>query len=497
MKDKDTLKIVIVGHVDHGKSTLIGRIFHDTGAIHSSRVAEIEATCRRQGRPFELAYLMDALEEERDQNVTIDTAQSFFSTEKRRYVLIDAPGHEEFLKNMVTGAANADAAVLLLDAVEGVREQTRRHAHLLSLLGIGRVMVAVNKLDAVGYSEIRHRELERDIRTCLLGMGIKPSDVIPVSAREGENVAARTGKTPWYGGKTVLEALDAMEPVAGTEELPLRFPVQDVYKVDGRRIYVGRVETGTLKPGDEVVFMPSGRRTKVATLEKWGLNSPETALAGESAGVTFTDEIFVERGEILSEASTPATAAARLTASLFWLAKKPFQLGRKYVLKLGTAEVECSAREIRDRTDAATLGILEENATELLPAESAVVVFDLKNPIAADLHGRFPNTGRFVVEDGFIIGGGGIILDIEATKETAMIVEIYDEADLTANVGTFELAPSPGLFQRLERGESISVKLGSSGQIESVADFAFRHHLDFVFKRRGNSINLTLFKQAA
>lgn len=497
MNRQGTLKIVIVGHVDHGKSTLIGRIFHDTGAIHSSRVAEIEATCLRQGRPFELAYLMDALEEEREQNVTIDTAQSFFSTEKRRYVLIDAPGHEEFLKNMVTGAASADAAVLLLDAVEGVREQTRRHAHLLSLLGISRVVVAINKLDAVDYSETRYQTLDRDIREYLGSMGIVPSEVIPISAREGENVAARGGKTPWYAGRTVLEALDALDEVSGQSELPLRLPVQDVYKVGDRRVYVGRIETGTLKPGAEVVFSPSGRRTRVATIEKWGQSSPVSAMAGESVGVTFADEIFVERGEIISGEENAASAATRLSTSFFWLSKKPFLLGRQYVIKLGTAEVECVAREIRERTDASTLGVLEENASELRAAESAIVVFDLKRPLAADLHNDFANTGRFVIEDGFIISGGGIVREIEKAREAAAIFEVDDETDLSGSASAVELVPSAGLLERLDGGGSVRVKLGSPGQVENVADFAFRHHLDFVFTRQGNSINLTLYKRAA
>lgn len=497
MNASDTLKIVIVGHVDHGKSTLIGRIFHDTGAIHPSRVADIEATCRRQGRPFELAYLMDALEEEREQNVTIDTAQSFFATEKRRYVLIDAPGHEEFLKNMVTGAASADAAVLLLDAVEGVREQTYRHAHLLSLLGIKRVVVTVNKLDAVDYSRERHAELEEAIRHHLATLGIEPAHVIPISAREGENVAARIGKTPWYEGKTVLEALDSLENVASLDEQSLRFTVQDVYKVGTRRIYAGRVESGTVRPGDEVVFSPSGRRARVASVEKWGKPAPQTASAGESIGLTFTEEIFVERGEILSSAGEPVPAATRLTASLFWLARKPLVVGGVYVLKLGTAEVECLVREIRDRTDAATLGVLEESGSTLEAAESAVVRFDLRKPLAADLHESHAITGRFVVEDGFIISGGGIIREIETAGENAEVVEVAEEADISTRVGAVALVPSAGLLENLDNGGSAVIKLGSATQVESVADFAFRHHLDFTFSRRGNAINLKLFKAAA
>src|SRR5512136_63843 len=208
MNQSETLKIVIVGHVDHGKSTLIGRLFYDTGSIPEVRYQEIEATCRAQGRDFEYAYLMDALEEERDQNITIDTASTFFRTAKRPYVIIDAPGHKQFLKNMITGASSADAAILLVD---GVREQTKRHAYVLSLLGIRQVVVTVNKLDMVGYERKVFHAVENDIRAFLHSVGIVPSHVIPVSAREGENMANRLGRTPWYTGLTVLEALDTFE----------------------------------------------------------------------------------------------------------------------------------------------------------------------------------------------------------------------------------------------------------------------------------------------
>jgi len=286
MTQSDTLKIVIVGHVDHGKSTLIGRLFYDTGSIPEVRYQEIAATCKSQGREFEFAYLMDALEEERDQNITIDTASTFFRTAKRPYVIIDAPGHKQFLKNMITGASSADAAILLVDGAEGVREQTKRHAYVLSLLGIRQVVVTVNKLDMVDYDRKLFRQVENDIRSFLHSVGIVPSHVIPVSAREGENMAKRQGHTPWYGGPTVLEALDTFENIHADRTLPLRLPVQDVYTWDGRRIYVGRVESGEIRKGDEVVFLPSGKITKVKTVEKWHMPDLYSAGAGESIGIT-------------------------------------------------------------------------------------------------------------------------------------------------------------------------------------------------------------------
>jgi sulfate adenylyltransferase subunit 1 len=342
----DTLKIVIVGHVDHGKSTLIGRLFFDTGSIPEVRYREIEATCKAQGCEFEFAYLMDALEEERDQNITIDTASTFFKTAKRSYVIIDAPGHKQFLKNMITGAASADAAILLVDGVEGVREQTRRHAYVLSLLGIRQVIVVVNKLDIVGYDRTTFHTVENDIRAFLHAVGIVPSFVIPVSAREGENMAVRQGHTPWYSGPTVLEALDTFNDTAVDEELPLRLPVQDVYKWDGRRIYAGRVEAGTVRPGDAVVFQPSGKRTRIKTVEKWQEPFLPLARAGECVGITTEDELFVERGEVIAPAGQPPARAREIRASVFWLADTPFLAGKTYTLKLATAEVEATVSSI-------------------------------------------------------------------------------------------------------------------------------------------------------
>ncbi len=314
----ETLRIVIVGHVDHGKSTLIGRLFYDTGSIPEIRQKEIEATCRAQGRDFEFAYLMDALEEERDQNITIDTTSTFFKTAGRTYVIIDAPGHKQFLKNMITGASSADAAILLVDGAEGVREQTKRHAYVLSLLGVRQVVVAVNKLDSTGYDRDVFQRVENAIVAFLHSLRIVPSYVIPISAREGENMVHRQGKTPWYQGPTILEALDTFENVRADKGLPLRLPVQDVYTWNGKRIYAGRVETGTIRRGDEVIFLPSGKITRIRSVEKWQEPDLTAASAGASIGVTTEDELFVERGEIIAHRSHAPVKTGELKTSIFW-----------------------------------------------------------------------------------------------------------------------------------------------------------------------------------
>ena len=233
------MKIVFVGHVDHGKSTLIGRIFYDTNSFPDGKVEQIKKACDAEGMEFEYSFLLDALLEEQEQNITIDTTQIQFRTGKRNYVIIDAPGHKEFLKNMITGAASADAAVLLIAANEGVREQSRRHGYLLSLLGIKQVIVAVNKMDLVGWSQEKFEALKSEYIEFLKQVGMEAKLFVPVSARNGDNVKDRSANTPWYSGPTILDALDHFQPPASARELPLRFPVQDVYRFDDRRIIAG------------------------------------------------------------------------------------------------------------------------------------------------------------------------------------------------------------------------------------------------------------------
>src|SRR6202011_3337406 len=238
------LRIVIVGHVDHGKSTLVGRLLHDTGSLPEGKFEQIQAICRRRGMPFEWAFLMDALQAERDQNITIDVSQIWFRSESRSYVIIDAPGHKEFLKNMVTGAASASAALLLIAANEGVQEQSKRHAYLLSMLGVDQVIVLINKMDLVDYSESIFLQIESEYRDFLGKLGIRPLKFIPIAAREGLNlIRPMAGVADWYSGQTILQALDELPASSSEENGPLRFAVQDVYRFDERRIVAGRVES--------------------------------------------------------------------------------------------------------------------------------------------------------------------------------------------------------------------------------------------------------------
>jgi bifunctional enzyme CysN/CysC len=274
------LSVVIVGHVDHGKSTLVGRLLHDRGALPPEKLAALRETSRRRGTEVvEWSFLTDALQAERDQGITIDISQVRFRSDAREYVLVDAPGHKEFLKNMITGAASADAAILVVDAAEGVSEQTRRHAYVLRLLGVPQTIVAVNKIDLVGHRREVFERVSADTADYLASIGLLAAALVPISARHGDGIAAPSANTSWYEGPTLLGALDALAPTPDRSNRPLRFPVQDVYKFDERRIVAGRIETGRLRVGDRLLFQPGDRTARIASIESWGAAGPTVAAA--------------------------------------------------------------------------------------------------------------------------------------------------------------------------------------------------------------------------
>jgi bifunctional enzyme CysN/CysC len=406
--EQQRLKIVFVGHVDHGKSTLIGRILHDTGSLPEGKISSIQKACTEEGMEFEYAFLLDALLEEQKQNVTIDTTQIPFRTTRRQYVIIDAPGHKEFLKNMITGASRADAAVLVIAANEGVREQSRRHAYLLSLLGVKQVIVVVNKMDLADFSEERFRSIEDEYRKFLGGLGLSGQVFIPASARQGDNVAKRsTSKMNWYRGPTLLDSLDELEDAVPPVHMPLRFCVQDVYRFDERRIIAGRVETGRLRVGESVVFSPANKSAVVATIEGWNSSPIEEAIAGDSIGITFAEQIFVERGYVASHQAQTPIETNRFHADLFWMAQKPFAAGMACALQLGTQDVKCQLVSIEQIMDSSTLETTSEQRTEIARNEVGRVTIQTRAPLVLDNHDRIPNLGRFVlVRDGVICGGG-------------------------------------------------------------------------------------------
>jgi bifunctional enzyme CysN/CysC len=428
------LRVVFVGHVDHGKSTLIGRILHDTDSLLEGKIDQIQKTCAAEGMEFEFAFLLDALLEEQKQNVTIDTTQIPFRTVRRRYAIIDAPGHKEFLKNMITGASGADAAILVIAATEGVREQSRRHAYLLSLLGIKKVIVVVNKMDLVNFSETRFQEIESEYAKFLVDLGLEARCFIPGSAKSGDNVARRGEKLKWYQGPTVLDALDALEMKRADIDLPLRFCVQDIYRFDGRRIITGRIETGTLRVGDQLVFSPANKSSVVASIERWNAPANGPAIAGDSIGITLSEQIFVERGYVASHENETPIETNRFHADLFWIVREPLRVGHFYNLRLATQEVKCQIVSIEEVIDSSTLETKIDKGEQLERNEIGRLTIQTRGPLVIDNHDRIPNLGRFViVDDGQICGGGtifgGVYTDRQVTKSKNIF---WSEGKITA-----------------------------------------------------------------
>jgi bifunctional enzyme CysN/CysC len=410
---RQQVRIVIVGHVDHGKSTLVGRLLHETGSLPEGKLEMLQAVSARRGMPFEWSFLLDALQTERDQGITIDTTQIRFRTRSRDVVLIDAPGHAEFLRNMITGASQADGAVLIIDALEGVRDQTRRHGYLLHLLGVKQVAVVVNKMDRVEFSRERFQDISDEISSHLIGLGVTPSAVIPISARDGDGVAQRTPRIDWYGGPTVVEALDALEPARPPDALALRLPVQAIYKFDDRRIVAGRIESGHLSAGDEIVIMPSAKIAKIKTVESWPLTPVKgRQSAGRSVGITLDRELFIERGDVIAHTASAPRDTRRIRARIFWLHDKPLISGASILVRLGTKESRATVVAIEKAVDPGELASRETKAI----ARNHVGEIDiaLAQPFAADPYSDNPRTGRLVIEVNGRIAGGGLVLSVDA-----------------------------------------------------------------------------------
>ncbi|HUW17693.1 MAG TPA: GTP-binding protein [Sedimentisphaerales bacterium] len=404
----DVLSFVIVGHVDHGKSTLIGRLLYDTGSLPPDKIQEVRKASAGRGRETEFAYLLDHLEEEREQGITIDTTQVFFKTDSRRYVIIDAPGHVEFVKNMITGASQAEAAVLIIDVAEGIKEQTKRHSYMLSLLGLHQVVVVLNKMDLVGFSQERFDAVKKDAQQWLKSISIEPFFYIPISAINGDNIAAKSDKMTWYTGPSFLESLDSLKNAQPPQDKALIFPVQDVYKIDGDRIIAGRVEAGVLRANQLVKVLPSGQTTKVTSIQKFP-SRVELAVAGESIGITTEDPLFLDRGDVLCTPDAEPTLTDTFDATIFWMSKNEFKKNKKITIRCATQETTAKVERIDSRIDSSTLDILERDAGTLKNLEVGQVTIKTKAPLVIKSFNDVRELGRFVFVEGDNICAGGII----------------------------------------------------------------------------------------
>ena len=408
------MNVVIVGHVDHGKSTLIGRLLADTGSLPEGKLAAVEANCKRNSKPFEYAFLLDALKDEQSQGITIDTARSFFKSKKRDYIIIDAPGHIEFLKNMVTGAARAEAAILVIDAHEGIQENSKRHGYMMSFLGVKNITVCVNKMDLVNYSEEVFQNIKKEYTAFLNEIHLKLDNFIPVSAREGDNMIAPSHNMPWYKGDSALEALDRFAKAAPNYKRDLRFPVQDIYKFtaegDDLRIIAGRVESGTVRVGDKVTFLPSNKNSRITAIEGFNTAKQKEVSAGQSVGFALETQIYIYPGDIMCKTSERAPyVSLHFRANIFWMGKQPFVKGKNYKLKLTTQQVPVVLSDIIHVLDASELSSIQ-NKSQVDRHDVAECILKTLKPTAFDGVDQIPETGRFAIVDNYEIVGGGIIL---------------------------------------------------------------------------------------
>jgi len=407
--DMPALPFVIVGHVDHGKSTLIGRLLYDTKSLSVDKLAEVEALSAELGRDVEFAFVLDALEEERSQNITIETTQVFFRSAGRSYVIIDAPGHVEFVKNMITGASQAEAAVLIVAADQGVEEQTRRHSYILGLLDIHQIAVVINKMDLAGYQEARFRALGAEVSAWLAALGRQAQAVIPISARDGDNVARPSDRMPWYAGPTLLVQLEQFQPEGRAGGDRLRLPVQDVYKIGDKRIVVGRVERGSVHVGQELLLIPAQTQARVKTIEVFLEPDRQSAEEGEAIGLTLDKPLFVERGHVVFAADHPGRATDSLSAKVFWMSRQPLRVGEPLLLRCATQSVEVKQLAIDRRIDSATLAVIEEQATTLGENEVGEVRMTTRAPVVVEPQAGGGELGRFILTRHDEVVAGGIV----------------------------------------------------------------------------------------
>ena len=397
---KSLLRFLTCGSVDDGKSTLIGRLLYDSKMIFEDQLAALEADSRKvgtQGGEIDFALLVDGLAAEREQGITIDVAYRFFSTDKRKFIVADTPGHEQYTRNMVTGASTADAAVILIDARKGVLTQTRRHSYLVSLLGIRHVVVAVNKMDLVDWSQSRFDEIVADYAAFAEQIGITAFTAIPMSALRGENITEPSSMTPWYGGPPLMRWLEEAPVEDDLRDKPFRMPVQWVNRPNlDFRGFSGLIASGVIRPGDKVKALPSGRESTVARIVTFTGDLPE-AVAGQSVTLTLADEIDVSRGDVLAAAGKPPAVADQFEATLVWFDEDPMLPGRPYLLKLGTRTVAAQVAEPKYKVNVNTLEHLAARRLEL--NEIGVCNLSLDAPIAFDPYAENRDLGGFILMD--------------------------------------------------------------------------------------------------
>jgi sulfate adenylyltransferase large subunit len=401
-REKDLLRFSTAGSVDDGKSTLIGRLLYDTQSVYEDQVRSIEGKGTTAPGQIDFALLTDGLRAEREQGITIDVAYRYFSTARRKFIIADTPGHEQYTRNMATGASTADAAVVLIDAAKGVLVQSRRHAYIASLLRVRHVLVAVNKMDLIGYDEAAFRAIERDFSLVLEQIAADTGNpveaiFVPVSALVGDNIVHKTDAMPWYGGPSLLELLESAPTSLDTRTAPFRFPVQRVLRPDHTfRGFAGQIASGTVRPGDRITVLPSGRSAEIERIVTWDGDLAE-AYAPRSVTLVLNEEVDISRGDLIVSAGSPATVAKRVKAALVWMDQRPLERNRRYLLKHTSHTAPAFVSSIEHRTD---IGNLSREPAETLEMNGiGVVNITLLRPMALDLYRENRSTGAFILID--------------------------------------------------------------------------------------------------
>jgi len=406
------INLVVIGHKDHGKSTLIGRLLYDSKAIPEQKLQEIRDELEKSGKKeFEFAFILDSLEEERIGGLTIDIMQTPFKSKKYFYTIIDCPGHKEFIRKMLTGASQADAAILVVSAKEGIEPQTKEHLFLIRTLGIKQLVVAVNKMDMTGYNDETFKDISEDIEEALSSLGYSNVPLVPVSAFYGDNITKKSDKTEWYGGETLIEVLDeTAKPPLPLSEKPLRCVVQDIYELKGKKIVACRVETGTLKTGQLVIVMPSMKKSLVEKIEAFG-EEVNSASPGDSIGAILRGASSVERGNILVSTEDEIRQTEEFVAQLIVFSDFTLETGDTVSIRAGTAETKCKAQRILDKMDPVSLTIRKGKPKYLKNGEVGRVLFEALEPLYLEEYSTFPQLGRFVIVGKRGAVAAGIVLE--------------------------------------------------------------------------------------
>jgi elongation factor 1-alpha len=420
MAEKPHLNLAIIGHIDHGKSTLTGRLMYDTGAVPPHIIEKYREEAKAKGKEsFVFAWVMDSLKEERDRGITIDVAHQRFDTAKYYFTVVDCPGHRDFVKNMITGASQADAAILVCAAKEGVQSQTKEHVFLSRTLGITQLIIAVNKMDEVNYDKARYEAVKADLSTLLKMVGYKPDEMnfIPTSAFKGDNLAKPSENTKWYTGPTLLAALDLLKLPEKPTTLPLRIPVQDAYTISGiGTVPVGRVETGVMKPGDKIIFMPAKAVGEVKSIEMHHQEIKE-AVPGDNIGwnVRGVEKKDIRRGDVCGSVAKPPVVADEFTAQIVVLQHpSAISIGYTPVLHCHTAQVAGTITAILKKLDPKTGQVAAENPDFIKAGDAAVVTIKPAKPLCIEKVKEIPQLGRFAIRDMGMTIAAGMVQDIKA-----------------------------------------------------------------------------------